>query len=167
MAMRLAVTVGDPAGIGPEVVLKALARTDRPGAEMIVYGPASVLRERAARFGLRPLESLGARICLLGYGPSRETLKRMSAPSHEHFLFSAQFAPSVKAFADKPYLIERVRLSDLYARIVRKVFERRHSVLRRKFGKLRVDYGWTRGRVAEEPARPSATAFRMGHPRTV
>ena len=62
MAMRLAVTVGDPAGIGPEVVLKALARTDRPAAEMIVYGPASVLRERAARFGLRPLESLDARI---------------------------------------------------------------------------------------------------------
>ena len=60
--MRLAVTVGDPAGIGPEVVLKALARTDRPAAEMIVYGPASVLRERAARFGLRPLESLDARI---------------------------------------------------------------------------------------------------------
>ena len=60
--MRLAVTVGDPAGIGPEVVLKALARTDRPAAEMIVYGPASVLRERAARFGLRPLESLAARI---------------------------------------------------------------------------------------------------------
>jgi 4-hydroxythreonine-4-phosphate dehydrogenase len=62
MAMRLAVTVGDPAGIGPEVVLKALARTDRPAAEMIVYGPASVLSERAARFGLRPLESLEARI---------------------------------------------------------------------------------------------------------
>ena len=34
MTMRLAVTVGDPAGIGPEVVLKALARTDRPAAEM-------------------------------------------------------------------------------------------------------------------------------------
>ena len=62
MATRLAVTVGDPAGIGPDVVLKALARTDRPSAEMIVYGPASVLRERAARFGLRPLEGLGARV---------------------------------------------------------------------------------------------------------
>jgi 4-hydroxythreonine-4-phosphate dehydrogenase len=62
MATRLALTVGDPAGIGPEVVLKALAQADRPRAEMIVYGPASVLAERAARFGLRPLESLGARI---------------------------------------------------------------------------------------------------------
>ena len=60
--MRLALTVGDPAGIGPEVVLKALAHADRPPGEMIVYGPAAVLGERAARFGLRPLESLGARI---------------------------------------------------------------------------------------------------------
>src|SRR5258708_5597560 len=62
MAMRLALTVGDPAGIGPEVVLKALARTDRPSAEMIGYGRAAVLRERATRFGLRPIESLGTRV---------------------------------------------------------------------------------------------------------
>jgi 4-hydroxythreonine-4-phosphate dehydrogenase len=54
MAMRLALTVGDPAGIGPEVVLKALGGADLPAAEMVVYGPLSVLRERAARFGLRP-----------------------------------------------------------------------------------------------------------------
>jgi 4-hydroxythreonine-4-phosphate dehydrogenase len=52
--MRLALTVGDPAGIGPEVVLRALAREDLPPADLVVYGPLSVLRERAARFGLPP-----------------------------------------------------------------------------------------------------------------
>lgn len=62
MATRLALTVGDPAGIGPEVVLKALARTDLPPAEIVVYGPLSVLSERAARFGLRPLDRLGVRV---------------------------------------------------------------------------------------------------------
>jgi 4-hydroxythreonine-4-phosphate dehydrogenase len=62
MRARLALTVGDPAGIGPEVVLKALASSELPAAEFAVYGPASVLRERAARFGLRPLESLPARV---------------------------------------------------------------------------------------------------------
>src|SRR5947207_5929713 len=62
MASRLALTVGDPAGIGPEVVLKALARADLPPAEMIVYGPVSVLRERAERFSLPPPESLGVRV---------------------------------------------------------------------------------------------------------
>jgi 4-hydroxythreonine-4-phosphate dehydrogenase len=62
MAPRLAITVGDPAGIGPEVILKALARADLPPAELVVYGPLSVLRERAARFGLRTPESLGVPI---------------------------------------------------------------------------------------------------------
>jgi 4-hydroxythreonine-4-phosphate dehydrogenase len=59
---RLALTVGDPAGIGPEVVLKALAAPDRPRAEVTVYGPVDVLRARARDFGLRPPEELGARL---------------------------------------------------------------------------------------------------------
>jgi 4-hydroxythreonine-4-phosphate dehydrogenase len=57
---RLALTVGDPAGIGPEVVLKALADPGRPDAEVAVYGPAAALAERARQFGLAPLETLDA-----------------------------------------------------------------------------------------------------------
>jgi 4-hydroxythreonine-4-phosphate dehydrogenase len=57
---RLALTVGDPAGIGPEVVLKALADPERPTASVVVYGPAAALAERADRFGLARLETLGA-----------------------------------------------------------------------------------------------------------
>ena len=49
---RLALTVGDPAGIGPEIVLKALAAPGRPRPRFVVYGPAAVLEERARRFGL-------------------------------------------------------------------------------------------------------------------
>lgn len=41
---------------------------------------------------------------------------------------------------------------ELVARIVRKVFERRHAVLRRKFGKLRVDDGWSSERTASSRA---------------
>lgn len=62
MATRLAVTVGDPAGIGPEVVLKALGRADRPAADVVVYGPVSVLQDRARRLGLRSLDTLAARV---------------------------------------------------------------------------------------------------------
>ncbi len=50
---RLALTAGDPAGIGPEIVLKALSSPGRPDAELSVYGPADVLEERARRFALR------------------------------------------------------------------------------------------------------------------
>ncbi len=57
---RLALTLGDPAGIGPEVVLKALA--ERSDAEVIVYGPVVSLLDRARRFGLRMPPDLGARM---------------------------------------------------------------------------------------------------------
>ena len=58
--MRLAITVGDPAGIGPEVVLKALAAPDRPEAAVVVYGPISSLIDRSQRFQLRMPQDLGA-----------------------------------------------------------------------------------------------------------
>jgi len=59
---RLALTAGDPAGIGPEVVLKALASPDRPAATVVVYGPMSVLLARAVRLGLPPPQDLNARL---------------------------------------------------------------------------------------------------------
>jgi len=58
--VRLAITVGDPAGIGPEVVLKALAAPDRPEAAVVVYGPISSLIDRSQRFQLRMPQDLGA-----------------------------------------------------------------------------------------------------------
>ncbi len=59
---RLALTAGDPAGIGPEVLLRALAAADRPDAEITVYGPLALLLERARRFGLPTPEACGARV---------------------------------------------------------------------------------------------------------
>jgi 4-hydroxythreonine-4-phosphate dehydrogenase len=59
---RLALTVGDPAGIGPEVVLRALAAADRPEASLIVYGPRLSLEDRATRFGLPMPQDLDARM---------------------------------------------------------------------------------------------------------
>lgn len=49
---RIALTAGDPAGIGPEVVLKALASSRRPDAELTVYGSVAALEERARRLHL-------------------------------------------------------------------------------------------------------------------
>jgi len=59
---RLAVTVGDPAGIGPEIVLKALASPERPTARYAVYGPGRVLDDTAADLGLRRLAELDAEL---------------------------------------------------------------------------------------------------------
>jgi 4-hydroxythreonine-4-phosphate dehydrogenase len=59
---RLALTVGDPAGIGPEIVLKALAAEDRPKVPVIVYGPMEALMDRARRFGLPLPQQMDARV---------------------------------------------------------------------------------------------------------
>jgi 4-hydroxythreonine-4-phosphate dehydrogenase len=67
--LRLALTVGDPAGIGPEIVLKALAAESRPAAEWVVYGPVAALEERARRFGLPGPTSLGAGVVDVAAGP--------------------------------------------------------------------------------------------------
>ena len=50
----IAITVGDPAGIGPEVVLKALADTSlHPLAHWIVVSDSAVMRQAEAMTGLR------------------------------------------------------------------------------------------------------------------
>jgi 4-hydroxythreonine-4-phosphate dehydrogenase len=54
--------MGDPAGIGPEVVLRALADPECPKADFEVHGPRAALEDRARRFGLPTLESLGLRV---------------------------------------------------------------------------------------------------------
>ncbi|MFL5335477.1 MAG: 4-hydroxythreonine-4-phosphate dehydrogenase PdxA [Geminicoccaceae bacterium] len=53
---RLALTMGDPAGIGPEIVLKAIDAVRNRGGdsapELIVVGSAELLADEAARLGL-------------------------------------------------------------------------------------------------------------------
>lgn len=51
---RLALALGDPHGIGPEIALKALAQLSAPARERItVYGPRRVLAQAAAVCGLQ------------------------------------------------------------------------------------------------------------------
>ena len=41
---RIGITLGDPAGIGPEVAVKALNADDLPAADYVLYGPAWALQ---------------------------------------------------------------------------------------------------------------------------
>ena len=66
---RLALTVGDPAGIGPEIVLKALAHSEAPDADWLVYGSRAVLAASAQALALPPLEASGATLVDVGGGP--------------------------------------------------------------------------------------------------
>lgn len=55
-SLRIGITLGDPAGIGPEITLKALAaiaaRTEPAAVRPVIYGSAVVLREAARNLGL-------------------------------------------------------------------------------------------------------------------
>ena len=75
---RIGITVGDPAGIGPEIVLKALASPDRPEADYIVFGDMNALADRAARFGLPAPQDRGARVVDVA-APGAIELGRISA----------------------------------------------------------------------------------------
>ena len=65
---RLALTVGDPAGIGPEIVLKALANGEARAADWVVYGSKEVVRLADERLGLTPLEASGTSVVDVGGG---------------------------------------------------------------------------------------------------
>jgi 4-hydroxythreonine-4-phosphate dehydrogenase len=51
---RIAVTMGDPAGIGPEICLRLLADDDAAGCVPLVFGDAEVLSRVAFACGLQP-----------------------------------------------------------------------------------------------------------------
>ena len=88
----LLVTSGDPCGVGPEVILKALARPLRPAARMVVVGDLAVFEQTAKRLVLslprwRVTSSLpqpgvferGRRVCFLDLAhPWRVTPGRTS-----------------------------------------------------------------------------------------
>jgi len=67
--LRLGLTVGDPAGIGPEIVLRALASPERPDADWTVYGPTACLEDRSARLGLPRPAALGCNLVDVVGGP--------------------------------------------------------------------------------------------------
>jgi 4-hydroxythreonine-4-phosphate dehydrogenase len=48
----VAITLGDPSGIGPEIIVKLAADPGRPAAPLLVVGDVGALRRAAARTGL-------------------------------------------------------------------------------------------------------------------
>lgn len=58
VAPRILVTMGDPAGVGPEVLVKALAEVDLSEATVIVVGSEGILREGAKGFRVARIETV-------------------------------------------------------------------------------------------------------------
>ena len=82
---RLAVTLGDCAGIGPELVLQALASPELAAvAQFIVYGNVALLRRVAAAAGIPLCEALA----VFPHGGSATP----ALPRDRHILFDFPFA---------------------------------------------------------------------------
>jgi 4-hydroxythreonine-4-phosphate dehydrogenase len=64
---RIGITLGDPGGVGPEIVLKALAGDYRlPEADYVLFGSASVLRDEERALGIHfDFDSVKAEIAAL------------------------------------------------------------------------------------------------------
>ena len=77
--VRLAVTVGDPAGIGPEIVARALRDADRIGLRFAVFGDAVVLEqlELSELRGVTLVDSGGP------FDPARDPIGRPTIASGE------------------------------------------------------------------------------------
>lgn len=67
--MRIGVTLGDPTGIGPELVLAAAT-----GDDLVIYGDRRVLGEAAAKLGLPPPARIEA-VTELAWTPGRPTVE--------------------------------------------------------------------------------------------
>ena len=66
MSPRIAITSGEPAGIGPDIILSALQ--DNFAAQLVVVGDPELFRQRAQQLGLegQSLAGLQAIKALLG-----------------------------------------------------------------------------------------------------
>ena len=52
VSLPLAITCGDPAGIGPEVIARALREDSEHGSDCVLLGPASWVEPLAAELGI-------------------------------------------------------------------------------------------------------------------
>lgn len=108
MSKVIAVTMGDPAGIGPEIIIKSLAEGELSGAPAVVVGCASTLR----------------RIMAMGITPQAE-LRVIDSVSAAHF------APGIINVIDEPLVnpdalnagVVQEEAGDLAYRCVRRATE--------------------------------------------
>lgn len=108
MSKIIAVTMGDPAGIGPEIIIKSLAEGELSGAPAVVVGCASTLR----------------RIMTMGITPQAE-LRIVNSVAEAHFapgIINVIDEPLADPDALKPGVVQ-VAAGDLAYRCVKRATE--------------------------------------------
>lgn len=92
MAVRLALTMGDPAGIGPEICLGALEAASEAGAQAVIVGDAAVMSRAAEVIGGDPaLTSATSIEALPTEGHCVLDLQNVDAAHHEFGRVKAEY----------------------------------------------------------------------------
>ncbi|MDX1676534.1 4-hydroxythreonine-4-phosphate dehydrogenase PdxA [Arsukibacterium sp.] len=102
MTLRIAITPGEPAGIGPDLVV-ALARQDWP-AELVICGSATLLAERAS--------ALGANLSLLPYDKSVPAkAQRAGTLTVADFALEEPVQPGILNVANGRYVVNTLQFA--------------------------------------------------------
>ncbi|SEA03932.1 4-hydroxythreonine-4-phosphate dehydrogenase PdxA [Alkalimonas amylolytica] len=102
MTQRLGITPGEPAGIGPDLVLQ-LASRDWP-VELVVCADAELLQQRAKLLGLQ--------VELLPYQPDQAARpQRAGSLTLAPFQTAEAVAPGILNEANGPYVVETLRFA--------------------------------------------------------
>jgi 4-phospho-D-threonate 3-dehydrogenase / 4-phospho-D-erythronate 3-dehydrogenase len=92
MTVRLALTMGDPAGIGPEIALGSLGVATEVGAQALIVGDAGVLDRAAEALGIDPpLEAIGHVDEAPAEGHAVLDLSNVDAETHEFGAVKAEY----------------------------------------------------------------------------
>lgn len=92
MPVRLALTMGDPSGIGPEICLGALDSASEAGAQAVIVGDAAVLSRAAEAIAIdSALESAGSIDALPSEGHCVLDLHNVDAAHHEFGRVKAEY----------------------------------------------------------------------------
>lgn len=92
MTIRLALTMGDPAGIGPEICLKSLEAATEAGVQALLVGDAGVLERGAAALGMDyGLPAVSEPSASVAEGHAVLDLGNVDAASHEFGAVKAEY----------------------------------------------------------------------------
>ena len=170
--LRVALTMGDPAGIGPEIIVKAAhlmhERIASGQVELLVLGSAAALEAAAMQLGT-PIDGL---LRMIDVGPVKGTLRtgEISAAGGEWSFLAVQravqmcLAGQADAIVTAPLSKEALNLAGHpfagHTELLAHLTGQRDAVMMLAHGNMRVSHVSTHCALADVPGRATPTRLR-------
>ena len=180
LARKIAITVGDPAGIGPEIVLKAVAalrpRLERGEFQLEVIGSAASLDRAARDMGLTPLSAfanvpglalhdIGAPRTAINYGEISAEAGRLAYQAVAEAVARTR-AGTIDAIVTAPLSKEALNLAGYrysgHTELLADLSGGKEPVMMLAHGGMRVSHVSTHVPLEDVPKRLTPTRLRRG-----